>query len=134
MEDIHGIRPPVMVGMDPAHIKLALVLAAGLVGLVLLVIAVRYLWKKRKRAEDIEAVPLIAPYEMALGELDRLATGQVHDAKAFYFRLGHVVKAYMGDSYGFNCLELTTQELNKTLRRISMPGQMVGQVLKFQAE
>ena len=132
MEDIHGIRPPVMVGMDPAHIKLTLALTAGLLALVILVMVIRYFWKKRKNIKNIEALPIICPYEKALGQLDRLTTGPVHDAKAFYFSLGHVVKEYMGRTYGFNCLELTTQELNKTLRNINMTGQLVVRVSKFQ--
>lgn len=132
MEDIHGIRPPVMVGMDPAHVKLVMALAAGLLVLVVLVMVIQYFWKKRKKGEEIQALPLIPPYEQALGQLDRLTTGPVHDAKAFYFSLGHVVKEYMGRTYGFNCLELTTQELVKTLRSIKIPGRLVVQVSGFQ--
>ncbi len=79
MEDIHGIRPPVMVGMDPAHVKLGMGLAAGLLVLAVLMMVIRYFWKKRKKIKDIEALPIICPYEKALGQLDRLTTGPVHD-------------------------------------------------------
>ncbi len=111
MEDIHNIRPPVMVGMDPAHVKVGMALVAVLLVLAVLVMVIRHFWKKRKKGAKIQALPIICPYEQALGQLDRLTTGSVHDAKAFYFSLGHVVKEYMGRTYGFNCLELTPRNL-----------------------
>lgn len=134
MDDIHDIRPPVMVGMDPVLVKTAVWTVGGLVLVILVFLAVRYLLKRRKaKTTAMPVLPEIPPYETAIGALDRLATGPVHDAKIFYFDLGRIIKTYVGATYGFNCLEMTTQELGRRLKGISdLPGSLKSEITLFQ--
>ncbi len=134
MTDIHDIRPPMMVGMDPALVKTVVWASGGLVLVILIILVVRYFMNRRKgKASALVALPQIAPYETALKALDRLATGPVHDVKAFYFDLGRILKTYVGAAYDFNCLEMTTQELGKRLRAIKdLPGPLKSEITLFQ--
>jgi len=123
-----------MVGLDPVLVKTAVWAGIGLLLALFLILAVRYFLKRRKgKTQAIDAIPETPPYEAALSSLDRLATGPVHDAKAFYFDLGRILKTYVGAKYGFNCLEMTTQELGKHLRALAdLPGPLKTQITLFQ--
>lgn len=133
MEDIHDIRPPVMAGLDPALVATALYVCAGLLLVGLVVLAVRH-FRRRRRPEPRVTTPVQpCPYDAALKSLDRLAAGPVHDTKAFYFELGRTVKAYVGATHGFNCLELTTQELGRRIKEIpAIPGALKSEIIRFQ--
>ncbi|WDP86811.1 MAG: hypothetical protein HUN05_18170 [Desulfobacter sp.] len=133
IKDIHDIRPPVMVGMDPALVRLGLWIGAGCMAACFLFVLVRYLWKRKKNALAKDLLPHISAYDTALKALDDLAVSRVNDAKAFYFDLGRTIKTYMGKTYGFNGLEMTTQELTKTLRSLKeIPSPLRTQVSLFQ--
>ncbi len=134
IKDIHGIRPPVMVGMDPTLLKTGILLGAVLVLVVLLVLMIRYFMKRRKnKVLGVGEPGQISPYDSAIRALDHLATGSLHDVKAFYFDLGRIVKTYLGAAYGFNCLEMTTQELGRKVRGIGeLPGSLKSEIILFQ--
>ncbi|WDP92804.1 MAG: hypothetical protein HUN04_25015 [Desulfobacter sp.] len=137
MEDIHDIRPPVMVGMDPALIRMGLWVAAGLAAAALIFILVRRLLKKKKSKSELTAIPVIPPYEIALGALERLGTASsehsVKGAKSFYFELGRILKRYLGATWDFNGLEMTTQELGKQLKSVTdLPGPLKSEISLFQ--
>jgi len=124
--------PPVMVGMDPALIKTGIWMGTGLLLAILLFLVIRAL-RRRTQKSELPALPEIAPYDAAIKALDRMGTGPVHDAKAFYFDLGRIVKTYVGTVYGFNCLEMTTQELGKWIRRVDgLPGSLKSEITLFQ--
>jgi hypothetical protein len=132
MKDIHDIRPPMMVGMDPAMVKLGLAVGAGLLLLLVVILMIRHFWKKRKPVQQTDVTAQIVPYDAAVKALDRLALDPVRDAKIFYFDLGHTVKAYMGGTYGFNGLEMTTQELIRALRSLDISGDLKLRISSFQ--
>jgi len=132
MQDVHGIRPPVMVGTDPAVVKLALIIAAGAVVLVLIFLVVRYFIKKRKSKELPELIPAVPPYDRAMNDLERMAVLPVSDPRAFYFRLGRTVKAYMGEVFKTNCLEMTTPELSRTVKDFDLPRELTREITRFQ--
>lgn len=132
MQDIHGIRPPVMTGLDPALVKMGLAAGAVLLVLAVMFFTVRYFLNKRKKGAIPELVPGIPPYDQALGELDRMARNPVRDLKAFYFQLGRVVKAYMGGVFGVSCLEMTTQELIRTVRGLPLSRELKQEIARFQ--
>ncbi len=132
MKDIHDIRPPIMVGLDPEMVSLSLKVGAILALILAVFLIIRYFWKKRKPVTPIDAVAHIPPYDTAVKALDRLALNPVHDAKAFYFELSHTLKAYMGGTYRVNSLEMTTPELIKTLRSLDIHGDLKIRISQFQ--
>ena len=132
MEDIHNIKPPVMVGPDPAQVKLALLIAGGLVLLVLLIFLVKKFWKSSSKKQIKDLSPVIAPYDAALRELDSLSLKPIIDSKAFYFDLGALVKRYIGRSYGIHANEMTTQELVKEIRSTLMDTTLVTKLSQIQ--
>ncbi len=132
MTDIHEIRPPVMVGMDPDTAALLLWIAGALVLILGTVFLIRYFWRRRKPAQKIDILAEIPPYDAAVSALDRLALDPGHDAKTFYFDLNHALKAYLGGTYHVNCLEMTTQELIRTLRGLDIREPLKTRISKFQ--
>src|SRR6185295_5227365 len=59
-------------------------------------------------------------HEVAMEKLDRLgAYGFLEDAdnRPFYFSVSEVIREYLGARYGFDSLELTTDELVAQLKR-----------------
>lgn len=128
MQDIHPINPPVMVGMDPALVKVLLAIAGALALLALVILLVRRFWKSRARTPVPDLVPGIPPYDQALRELDRLSLKPVQDPKEFYFDVGALVKRYIGRSYGFHALEMTSQELIRQIRFSQMDKALIAQL------
>lgn len=132
MQDIHDIRPPVMVGLDPGLVKTGLIAAAVLAGAVLLFFWVRWFLKRRKKAvTDLVPAP-VPPFDQAMGALDRLKTTPVNDPKTFYFDLAALFKTYIGRSFGIHAAEMTTQELVRELRRTAMNTELMSRVSRFQ--
>lgn len=131
MQDIHDIRPPVMVGLDPALLKLALIIGAGILVLLVLLFIARLYWKKKSPAQDLSNSALIPPYDEALKALSRLSLMPIHDGRAFYFDLGGLLKRYIGRSHGCSASEMTTPELIRGLRSTSMDDALVRRVSHF---
>ncbi|HEY4394521.1 MAG TPA: BatD family protein [Polyangia bacterium] len=110
--------PPVTVMVEnlwPAYIAGGLV-AAGL-GALLTMLIVRRL---RARRGERPGPPPRPAHEVALEKLDRLgAYGFLENAdnRPFYFAVSEIVREYLGGRYGFDSLELTTDELIAELRR-----------------
>ena len=85
-------------------------LAAGL-GALITFFVVR---KLRARRGDRPGPPPRPAHEIALERLDRLgAYGFLEDAdnRPFYFAVSEVIRDYLGGRYGFDSLEMTTDEL-----------------------
>ena len=70
-------------------------------------------------------------HEVALERLDRLgAYGFLENAdnRPFYFAVSEVIREYLGARFGFDSLELTTDELVAQLRRHSGRELVVGEI------
>ena len=121
-----------MVGLDPETIKLGIwILGAGVL-ILAAVLLVRYLWRRRSRKTAVDVVAELPPFEAAVRTLDRLGLDPGNNAKAFYFDLGHTLKAYLGGTFELNCLEMTTPELTRSLRPLAMPDRLKKEVAAFQ--
>jgi hypothetical protein len=99
----------------PLYAGVALV-AAG-VGALITFFVVR---KIRARRGDRPGPPPRPAHEIALERLDRLgALGFLENAdnRPFYFAVSEVIRDYLGARYGFDSLEMTTDELIAELRR-----------------
>jgi hypothetical protein len=121
--------PPVSVleeNLWPAYLTAGLV-AAGL-GALLGIAIVRRL---RARRGDRPGPPPRPAHEVALERLDRLgAYGFLENAdnRPFYFAVSEVIREYLGARFGFDSLELTTDELVAQLRRSSGRELVVGEI------
>ena len=121
--------PPVSVieeNLWPAYLAGGLV-AAGL-GALLAIAIVRRL---RARRGERPGPPPRPAHEVALERLDRLgAYGFLENAdnRPFYFAVSEVIREYLGARFGFDSLELTTDELVAQLRRSSGRELVVGEI------
>jgi len=115
---IKDAAPPVTVMVEnlwPAYIAGGLV-AAGL-GALLTMLIVRRL---RARRGERPGPPPRPAHEVALEKLDRLgAYGFLENAdnRPFYFAVSEIIRDYLGGRFGFDSLELTTDELMAELQR-----------------
>lgn len=73
----------------------------------------------RKRTPSVYVPPPRPAHEVALEKLERLGASFTpsEDMRAFYFALAEILREYFGGRYGFDSLELTTDELVAELRR-----------------
>jgi hypothetical protein len=121
--------PPVSVveeNLWPAYLAGGLV-AAGLGALLAIAIVRRF----RARRGDRPGPPPRPAHEVALERLDRLgAYGFLENAdnRPFYFAVSEVIREYLGARFGFDSLELTTDELVAQLRRSSGREIVVGEI------
>jgi hypothetical protein len=103
------------------------VLAAGL-GALLTFFIVR---KLRGRPAHRPGPPPRPAHEIALERLDRLgALGFLENAdnRPFYFAVSEVIRDYLGGRYGFDSLEMTTDELIVELKRHAGKEMILGEI------
>jgi hypothetical protein len=101
--------------------------AAALGGLVTMLIVRRL----RARRGARPGPPPRPAHEIALERLDRLGSyGFLEDAdnRPFYFAVSEVIREYLGARYGFDSLELTTDELAAELRKHAGRELVLGEV------
>jgi hypothetical protein len=81
------------------------------------------LWIRRRlraRRPRVPAAPPRPAHEVAMEKLDRLGTrlAEGGDLRPFYFELSEAIREYLGGRFGFDSLELTTEELMARMRRV----------------
>jgi hypothetical protein len=129
LKDSPGGPPPVTVmeqNLWPAYIAGAI--AAAALGALVAALIVR---RMRARRGARPGPPPRPAHEIALERLDRLgAYGFLENAdnRPFYFAVSEVIREYLGARYGFDSLELTTDELCAELRRRSGREVVLGEV------
>jgi hypothetical protein len=112
--------------MWPAYVAGGL--SAALLGGLATALVVRRL---RGRRAARPGPPPRPAHEVALERLDRLgAYGFLENAdnRPFYFAVSEVIREYLGARYGFDSLELTTDELIEQLRKTSGRELIVGEI------
>lgn len=133
MQDIHGIRPPVLIGFDPMLLKIILMVSGGIILFILLFFLIKKYLKKRKQSKDLKCLPQpMAPYKAALKELDLLFQKQMNDPRFFYFDLTAVLRKYIGASFDINAIEMTSQEFVKKLRSLDLEKTIKKDIARFQ--
>jgi len=134
MQDIHDIRPPVRVGLDPMLLKQILMAVAGMVLLAALFFWVKQYLKKRNQPKDLKCLPEpMPPYAAALKALDFLFQSEIADLRLFYFDLTGILRHYMGQSFGMNALEMTSQEFIKSLNGLDLDKGVKKEITGFQS-
>lgn len=133
MQDIHNIRPPVQVGIDPAMIKLSVMAVAAVFLLALLVFLLRKYFKKRQHPGNLKRLPApLAPFAAAQKELDRLVQVQGLDSRLFYFDLTAVLRRYIGRSFSSTAIEMTSQEFIRHINRLEIEPPLKKEIVGFQ--
>jgi hypothetical protein len=133
MQDIHDIRPPVQVGMDPALLKAALIVLA----LVLLAVGAFFAlgYFRRKRSTLKSNLPMLPPppppLEAALDGLNRLDDPMVADPRLFYFRLTEIIKRFLGKKFIIKAPEMNTQELIPALKGLGLDRELFSDIREF---
>ncbi len=87
--------------------------------------------RMRARRGERPGPPPRPAHEVALERLDRLgALGFLENAdnRPFYFAVSEVIRDYLGARYGFDSLELTTDELCAELRKRSGRDVVLGEI------
>jgi hypothetical protein len=141
--EVQPPRPPRSAWVEDKRVIAALKWGGiGLGGLIALYIVWRILkrlfWRPATRQEIAAreaSGPIRPPEEVAMEKLRALrAAGNFakEEYRLFYFAVAEVVRAYLGARYGFDSLELTTQELLEELsRRAPHLTEPSGEVVRF---
>lgn len=133
MQDIHGIRPPVQVGLDPMLLNIMLMVLAGILVLGLLFFLIRNYLKKRKIPRDLKLLPEpMAPYDAALKELKLLFQRPMIDPRLFYFDLTHILRKYIGRSFNIRAIEMTSQEFIRNINQLDLSREVKKEISEFQ--
>jgi len=131
MQDIHGIRPPVSVGFDPALLKTIFIVSGLAVLLILLFFLIKKWWEKNP-IKDLKYLPdPLPPFEAALKQLDLLFRNPLSDPRLFYFDLTAVLRNYIGRSFHINAIEMTSQEFIKNLYHFDIDQEIKNGISKF---
>ncbi|MBF0228139.1 MAG: hypothetical protein HQK63_00870 [Desulfamplus sp.] len=123
MQDIHDIKPPVQVGIDPLILNIIIALIAVLLCLTAGYFLFRYI-RKRLSQKKNSAVMLLPPPlpadQAALKELELIADLMMTEPRLYYFRLTALVKIFIGKVFNINAPEMTTQEIIAALNNLSI--------------
>ncbi len=129
--DLYDVRPPEEVPIRSWRLLYAL---AGLLALG----ALAWLVRRYLARPKVLAAPVLPPPEplhvRAMKALDALAAENLPakgELKPYYFRLSEIVRAYLGERYGFEALESTTPELLSALRSRTTPGLPMEELATF---
>jgi hypothetical protein len=94
------------------------IVAAGIGAIIALLVRRRL----RNRKPAPPPVPARPAHEVAMEKLDRLGgvLGEGGDLRPFYFELSEAIREYLGGRFGFDSLEMTTEELVRAMRRVPL--------------
>ena len=104
---------------DYLYVYIAGGLAAAGLGAVIALLVRRRL---RNRKPAAPAIPPRPAHEVAMEKLDRLGAllAEGGDLRPFTFQLSEAIREYFGGRFGFDSLEMTTEELVATMRRVPL--------------
>lgn len=113
------IQPPVKV-----KLPLAVVIALLLGVLLVFGILIFFVWRAYQRSRERQRLarlhkPLLPEHERALAAIELLLKERLighGQHKSFHFKLSEILKHYLGERYGFDAPESTSQELTDYLK------------------
>jgi len=118
---LYDIKPPEDVPVRSYRLIWALLVALALIGLGYAGVK----WFRRPRPVRVPTRPLEPLHVRTIAALDQLkkedlpSRGRVRE---FYFRVSEILRAYLGERYGFEALECTGTELMDAIDRLRAPG------------
>jgi hypothetical protein len=120
--------PITVMKRDLTLVYVAGALVAAALGALVTWLVVRRL---RSRVHLRPGPPPRPAHEIAMERLDRLGTyGFLENAdnRPFYFAVSEIIRDYLGARFGFDSLELTTDELMAELARQASRGLVMGEI------
>ncbi len=133
MQDIHGIRGPVIAGFDPGPLKIMLMVLAVIIVAAIIFFLIRSWIKKRNHPKSLENIKeSLTPYDAALKEMDILFQRQMTDLRLFYFELTIILRKYISLSFGINAREMTSQQFIKSIHNIDLSRELKQDIERFQ--
>jgi hypothetical protein len=111
--------PMPVVQRDYLLVYIAGGLLAAAIGAVIALVVRRRL---RNRKPAPPPIPPRPAHEVAMEKLDRLGAllAEGGDLRPFYFQLSEAIREYLGGRFGFDSLEMTTEELVVRVRRMPL--------------
>jgi hypothetical protein len=120
MQDIHGIRPPVAVGMDPLWTKMALIALAVLLLGAAAFFLIRKLVDKKKTDGPQDVSTTLSPYDAAINALTLLVKQPLDDLRAYYFELSLILRRYVSFCYAIHGTEMTSFEFIEHIKPLNI--------------
>ncbi|MDJ0765563.1 MAG: hypothetical protein QNJ97_21455 [Myxococcota bacterium] len=114
---------------------LGIIAGAGIVALITLLI--RRLWAMRRPRPGPPPPPPRPAHEIALEKLEALARSTLlanGEVKEFHVRLSEAIREYLGNRYGFESLERSTEELVHALKRTGIGREDLERTVAFLEE
>lgn len=132
MTDIHDIRPPIQVDVNPAIYYWG----AGGVLAVLLIVLLVFLWRRwrsRKNGQPPEVAATVyeTPEEEALRRLAELEQAQSLTPVEYYFLLSALFRRWIQRRFNLDAPEMTTEELLPAMTRAKLPLPMFSDIKSF---
>lgn len=114
---------------EPFSIEDAIPYAAAVLVIVAMIILVWWWlqWRKRPMKAPIVAEIVLAPHELALQKLQRLAQQSLWQQgyiKEYQSELNYIFREYLEKRYGILALESTSDEILKQIRQTDMPSEI----------
>jgi hypothetical protein len=121
--DIKPIKPPLAAPVTFAEMAPWL---AGALGVILLTLAIIYYLRRKKANKPVFQIrqkPKLPPHQVALDALEKLKKKKLWQAgrvKEYYTELTDIIRVYIEDRYHIMAMEMTTEEINATLKGIDI--------------
>jgi hypothetical protein len=133
------VNPPTLEQVTRNTLLQTIVTWAVAIGAALAVLLLVLLWiiRTQIRNRPKRLPPPIAPWIVAGDRIAKARSdydaNKISDA-IFYDRLSDAVRAYVGNMYGFDTMELTTEELFSRLKRARTPYEIFEHLERFMSE
>jgi len=114
-----------------------LAVIGGIVVIALLTLLARWLWSKRKPRPGPPPPPPRPAEEIALEKLEQLKRSSYLDDglhKQYHVLLSETFREYLGNRYGFDSLELSTEEMTAELRRLTLKHELFDEMVELLEE
>ncbi len=132
MQDIHAIRPPVVVGIDPMIINGLIALIGGIILSFTIYILIKKWLRNKADKKQLKTLPPPLPaYETALKELDLLGRQLNDHPRMVYFSLTLILRQYISRTFDIHGAEMTSQEFIRHIKPLDMNQTNQHQVVQF---
>lgn len=127
---LYDIKPPEEVPVRSYRLIWGLLTALALIALGYAAVK----WLRRPRPVRVAERPLEPLHVRTIAALDQLRKEDLPSrgrAREFYFRISEILRAYLGERYGFEALECTGTELMDAVDRLRAPGLPRDELARF---
>ncbi|MEW6078634.1 MAG: hypothetical protein AB1724_12530 [Thermodesulfobacteriota bacterium] len=130
--DIHDIRQPVQVGVNPMiYYGIFAGVAALAAGVLIWILVRRRMKKKSGGVTEVTAAVYRTPEEEALENLTALENGMSGEPALFYFGLSAAFRRYLQRRFNIDAPEMTTEELLPRLSALDVEKEIQAGLKSF---